>query len=142
MKALASHDKMVTLEEGEKEEHSSAQGHERTRKEEETKGNKGKSMDLVKSEGPSVLVPFVQAIMDVHISEQFVPPEFKMYDGTTNPEAHVKSFTNAMAFRTSCDAIWCWAFSLSLKGEVLEWFNLLPNNSIENFKGLGTMFKK
>lgn len=80
--------------------------------------------------------------MDIHISEKFVPPQFKMYDGTTDPEAHVKSFINAMTFHTDCDAIWCRAFSLSHEGEALEWFNSLPNNSIEDFKGLGSMFKK
>ncbi|XP_014489922.1 uncharacterized protein LOC106752703 [Vigna radiata var. radiata] len=46
-----------------------------------------------------------------------------------------------MAFRTGCDAIWCRAFSLSLKGEALEWFDSLPDGSIENFKGLSNMFK-
>lgn len=97
---------------------------------------------LIKRERPSVPVPFVQAVMDVHISEQFVPPQLKMYDGSSDPEAHVKSFTNAMSFRTGCDAVWGRAFSISLQGEALEWFNLLPNNSIEDFNGLGDMFKK
>lgn len=46
-----------------------------------------------------------------------------------------------MAFRTGCDAIWCRAFSLSLEGEALEWFDSLPNGSIEDFKSLGNMFK-
>ncbi|XP_014511936.1 uncharacterized protein LOC106770652 [Vigna radiata var. radiata] len=46
-----------------------------------------------------------------------------------------------MAFRTGCDAIWCRAFSLSLEGEALEWFDSLPDGSIENFKGLSNMFK-
>lgn len=87
-------------------------------------------------------VPFVQVIMDVHIPEQFVPHNFKMYDDTTDPEAHVKSFTNATAFRIGCDGIWCRAFSLSLEGEALEWFNSLPNDSIGNFNGLGDMFQK
>ncbi|XP_014511473.1 uncharacterized protein LOC106770166 [Vigna radiata var. radiata] len=80
--------------------------------------------------------------MDVRISDQFVPPRFKTYDGTTDPEAHIKSFTNAMAFRTGCDAIWCQAFSLSLEGEALEWFNSLPNGSVENFKSLSGMFNE
>lgn len=74
--------------------------------------------------------------MDVHISEQFVPPQFMIYDGMTDPEAHIKTFTNVMAFRTGSDAIWCRAFSLSLEGEALEWFNSLPPNSIENFEGM------
>ncbi|XP_017428687.1 uncharacterized protein LOC108336732 [Vigna angularis] len=78
--------------------------------------------------------------MDVQISEQFVPPQFKIYDGTTDPEAHIKTFSNTMAFRTGNDAIWCRAFSLSLEGEALEWFNSLPPNFIENFAGFQRMF--
>ncbi|XP_047165734.1 uncharacterized protein LOC124834942 [Vigna umbellata] len=80
--------------------------------------------------------------MDVHISEQFVASQFKMYDGTTDLEAHIKTFSNAMAFRTGNDAIWCLAFSLSLEGKALEWFNYLPSNSIENFAGLQRLFNQ
>lgn len=105
-------DKKVLLED-EKEEQSSARA---GRREKEDKDDKGESHMLVKVEGPSVPVPFIRAIMEVHISEQFIPPQFKMYDGTTDPAAHIKSFTNAMTFRTGCDAIWCRAFSLSLEG--------------------------
>ncbi|XP_014500085.1 uncharacterized protein LOC106761090 [Vigna radiata var. radiata] len=101
----------------------------------------GESLVLVKGEGLSVPVPFVQAIMDVQISDRFVLPQFKMYNGTIDPEVHIKSFTNAMEFRTGCDAIWCRAFSLSLEGKALEWFDSLPSGSIENFKCLGDMFK-
>ncbi|XP_014511626.1 uncharacterized protein LOC106770326 [Vigna radiata var. radiata] len=103
---------------------------------------KEESLVLIKPEIPSVPVPFAQAVMDVRISDQFVPPQFKMYDNTIDPEAHIKSFTNTMAFRTGCDAIWCWAFSLSLEGEALEWFNSLPNGSVENFKSLSGMFNE
>ncbi|XP_014490292.1 uncharacterized protein LOC106753024 [Vigna radiata var. radiata] len=46
-----------------------------------------------------------------------------------------------MTFRTGCDAIWCRAFSLSLEGEALEWFDSLPNGTIEDFKSLSGMFK-
>ncbi|XP_017414796.1 uncharacterized protein LOC108326057 [Vigna angularis] len=98
---------------------------------------------VVKPEPTStLLLPFVQAIMDVRISEQFVPPQFKLYDGTTDPEAHIKTFSNTMAFRTGNDAIWCRAFSLSLEGEALEWFNSLPPNSIENFASLQRLFNR
>ncbi|XP_014499172.1 uncharacterized protein LOC106760216 [Vigna radiata var. radiata] len=37
-------------------------------------------------------------------------------------------------------AIWCRAFSLSLEGEALEWFNALPAGSIQSFEGLKEMF--
>ncbi|XP_047174910.1 uncharacterized protein LOC124842464 [Vigna umbellata] len=119
----------------------------------EAEGSKAKSVHaesaaedrrmVVKSEPSStLLLPFTQNIMDVQISEQFVAPQFKMYNGTTDPEAHIKTFSNAMAFRTGNDAIWCRAFSLSLEDEALEWFNTLPPNSIENFAGLKQLFIK
>ncbi|KOM45590.1 hypothetical protein LR48_Vigan06g089600 [Vigna angularis] len=74
--------------------------------ESEAEGSKAKSIHaesatedrrmVVKPEPSStLLLPFVQAIMDVQISEQFVPPQFKTYDGTTDPEAHIKTFSNA-----------------------------------------------
>lgn len=97
---------------------------------------------VVKTESSKILLPFVHAIMDVHILEQFVPPQFKMYDGTIDPVDHVKAFTNAIAFRTGSNAIWCRAFSLSLEGEALKWFNSLPHNSIENFEGLWHMVNR
>lgn len=80
--------------------------------------------------------------MKEKLFEQFVPSQFKMYEGTTNPEAHIKAFTNAMAFCIDNDVIWCWAFSLSLEGEILEWFNSLPTNSIENFEKIRCMCKR
>ncbi|XP_017428736.1 uncharacterized protein LOC108336797 [Vigna angularis] len=96
---------------------------------------------VVKLEPSSMLLlPFAQNIMDVQISEQFIAPQFKMYDGTTDPEAHIKTFSNAMTFRTGNNAIWCRAFSLSLEDEALEWFNTLPLNSIENSVGLKQLF--
>ncbi|XP_052730552.1 uncharacterized protein LOC108324378 [Vigna angularis] len=98
---------------------------------------------VVKSEPSStLLLPFTQNIMNVQISEQFMAPQFKMYNGTTDPASHIQTFSNAMAFRTGNDAIWCRAFSLSLEEEALEWFNTLPPNSIENFTGLKQLFIK
>ncbi|XP_047160394.1 uncharacterized protein LOC124830663 [Vigna umbellata] len=121
--------------------------------ESEVEGSKAKSVHaesaagdkqlVIKTETSStLLLPFVQAIMDVQISEQFVPPQFKIYDGMMDPEAHIKTFSNTMASRTGNDAIWCRAFSLSLEGEALEWFNSLPPNSIENFVGLQCLFNR
>ncbi|XP_047152768.1 uncharacterized protein LOC124824381 [Vigna umbellata] len=119
----------------------------------EAEGSKAKSVQaesaaedgqmVVKSEPSStLLLPFTQNLMNVRISEQFVAPQFKMYNGTTDPASHIQTFSNAMAFRTGNDAIWCRAFSLSLEDEALEWFNTLPPNSIENFAGLKQPFIK
>lgn len=79
--------------------------------------------------------------MVVHISKQFVLTQLKIYDKTTDPDAHIKTFTNRMTFHTRNNVIWCRAFSLSLEGEALEWFNSLPPKSIENFESLEVMFR-
>lgn len=94
----------------------------------------------MKAEHTIGMLPFVPTIMEVHILEQFAPPNFKIYDGSTDQEDHIKMFTNRMVFHTSNDAIWCRAFSLSLEREALEWFNSLPPNSIENFASIKRMF--
>ncbi|XP_014491816.1 uncharacterized protein LOC106754319 [Vigna radiata var. radiata] len=95
---------------------------------------------LVKEEEVVEGLPFTRAIMDVHISEHFVPPQLSIYDGTTDPDDHIQAFSTRMAFRTGNRAIWCRAFSLSLEGEALEWFNALPAGSIQSFEGLKEMF--
>lgn len=60
---------------------------------------------VVKAENTVLMLPLVPAIMEVHISEQFVPPQFKMYDGSTDTEDHIKTFTNRMTTHTRNDAI-------------------------------------
>lgn len=80
--------------------------------------------------------------MDVNISEHFAPPQLSIYDGTTDPDDHIKAFSPRMAFQTGNHAIWCRSFSLSLEGEALEWFNSLSPNSIESFEGLKVVFGK
>lgn len=95
---------------------------------------------MVKTVQLTDMLSFVPTIRNFLISEQFVPLKFKMYDGTTDPEEHLKLFVNQMAFHTTNDVIWWHAFSLSLEGEALEWFNSLPPNSVENFSNIRCMF--
>ncbi|XP_014511493.1 uncharacterized protein LOC106770184 [Vigna radiata var. radiata] len=64
------------------------------------------------------------------------------FDGTTDPEHHLRSFLDSMAFYSSDDPVKCRAFSLSLKGEALEWYYALPPNSIDNFRTFATLFKR
>lgn len=58
----------------------------------------------MKAEHTIGMLSFVPAIMEVHILEQFAPPNFNIYDGSTDQEDHIKMFTNRMAFHTSNDA--------------------------------------
>ncbi|XP_052734193.1 uncharacterized protein LOC108339372 [Vigna angularis] len=47
-----------------------------------------------------------------------------------------------MAFYTDNDPVICRAFSLSLKGEALEWFHNLPRNSVDCFATIESLFRK
>lgn len=86
------------------------------------------------------LLPFFSAIMETHIPGQLAPLTFNMYDESSDPDDHLKMFINRMAFHTINDVIWCKVFSLSLQGEALKWFNSLPQNFVENFNNIYTLF--
>jgi len=65
---------------------------------------------------------------------------FDKYDGTTNPDNHMRIFTHQMMFHAVSDPIWCRIFSTSLTGEVLEWFFELSTNNIDSFATLKARF--
>ncbi|XP_047160191.1 uncharacterized protein LOC124830497 [Vigna umbellata] len=70
------------------------------------------------------------------------PPVLLKYDGSTDPDNHLRIFTNAMEFYTDSDPVICRAFSLSLKDEVLEWYNTLPPNTVDCFTTVETLFRR
>ncbi|XP_014503013.1 uncharacterized protein LOC106763326 [Vigna radiata var. radiata] len=47
-----------------------------------------------------------------------------------------------MAFYTDNDSVICRAFSLSLKDEALEWYNILPPSSVDCFATVETPFRR
>jgi len=67
-------------------------------------------------------------------------PTFDKYDGTTNPDNHMRVFMHQMMFHAVSDPIWCRVFSTSLTGEVLEWFSELPSGNIDSFATLKARF--
>ncbi|XP_014511571.1 uncharacterized protein LOC106770268 [Vigna radiata var. radiata] len=70
------------------------------------------------------------------------PPQVEKFDGTTNPDHHLRNFIDFMDFYTQSDLVKCRAFSLSLRGEALEWYYTLPPNSVDSFRTMMGMFKK
>ncbi|XP_014522212.1 uncharacterized protein LOC106778739 [Vigna radiata var. radiata] len=86
-------------------------------------------------------LPFTDAIMQAPMPDR-PPPQVEKFDGTTNPDHHLRNFIDSMAFYTQSDPVKCRAFSLSLRGEALEWYYTLPPNSVDSFRTLTSMFKK
>ncbi|XP_014524405.1 uncharacterized protein LOC106780622 [Vigna radiata var. radiata] len=70
------------------------------------------------------------------------PPVLEKYDGSIDPDDHLRIFTNAMTLYTDSDSFICRAFSLSLKDEALEWYNTLPPNTVDCFATAETLFRR
>ncbi|WVY89245.1 hypothetical protein V8G54_034759 [Vigna mungo] len=87
------------------------------------------------------LLPFTEEIMQTEMPDR-PPPQIKKFDGTTDPEHHLRNFIDSMAFYSNSDPVKCRAFSLSLKDEALEWYYTLPPNSVDNFQTVTTLFKR
>ncbi|XP_014511777.1 uncharacterized protein LOC106770485 [Vigna radiata var. radiata] len=87
------------------------------------------------------LLPFTNAIMQAQMPDR-PPPSIERFDGTSDPEHHIRNFIDSMAYYSKSNPVKCRAFSQSLKGEALEWYYTLPPNSIDNFRTVITLFKK
>ncbi|XP_014499024.1 uncharacterized protein LOC106760107 [Vigna radiata var. radiata] len=87
------------------------------------------------------LLPFTEEIMQAIMPDR-PPPQIENFDGTTDPEHHLRNFIDSMAFYSNSDPVKCRAFSLSLKDEALEWYYTLPPNSVDNFHTVTTLFKR
>ncbi|XP_017441036.1 uncharacterized protein LOC108346469 [Vigna angularis] len=87
------------------------------------------------------LLPFTDAIMQAHMPDK-PPPALDRYDGSADPDNHMRNFIDSMAFYIDSDPVICRAFSLSLKDDALEWFHTLPGNSIDCFATIETLFRK
>lgn len=97
------------------------------------------SVQTVQAEG---LLPLTVVVMEAPMPKKKMPPMFKKYDKSTDLDEHLRSFVNTMAFYSSSDLVLCRAFSLSLKGEALAWFNTLPPNTVDCFTTIRTLFNR
>lgn len=89
-----------------------------------------------------VLLPFIVVVMEAPMLQRKMPPTFKKYNRSTDPNEHLCSFVSTREFYSSSDLVWCRAFSLSLKGETLAWFNNLPPNMVDFFITIHTLFSR
>ncbi|XP_017438372.1 uncharacterized protein LOC108344437 [Vigna angularis] len=96
---------------------------------------------LLQTARPTSLLPFTSTIMQTPMPER-TPPVLDKYDGSTDPDNHLRTFSNSMAFYTDSDPIMCRAFSLSLKEEALEWYHTLPPNSVDCFVTVEDLFRR
>ncbi|GJV03544.1 reverse transcriptase domain-containing protein [Tanacetum coccineum] len=69
-----------------------------------------------------------------------MPNNVKTYDGTGDPEDHLKIFQAAAQVERWAMPTWCHMFNSTLIGDARVWFDELPPESIDGYKGLKAAF--
>jgi hypothetical protein len=85
--------------------------------------------------------PFATWIMEYEMLANFkFVVQIDPYDGTTDPQDHVKNFQQTMVLQGAKEAVICRAFPLSLKAAARRWFSSLIVGSISGWKSLKDKF--
>ncbi|GJZ97020.1 reverse transcriptase domain-containing protein [Tanacetum coccineum] len=81
--------------------------------------------------------PFTPRIRNFKSSRKTrMPNNVKTYDGTGDPEDHVKNFQAAAQVERWAMPTWCHMFNSTLIGAARVWFDELPPESIDGYKDL------
>nr|GEW12714.1 hypothetical protein [Tanacetum cinerariifolium] len=85
--------------------------------------------------------PFTPRIRNFESSRRTrMPNNVKTYDGTGDPEDHVKIFQAAAQVERWAMPTWCHMFNSTLIGAARVWFDELPPESIDSYKDLKAAF--
>nr|GEW08838.1 reverse transcriptase domain-containing protein [Tanacetum cinerariifolium] len=85
--------------------------------------------------------PFTPRICNFESSRRTrMPNNVKTYDGTGDPEDHVKVFQAAAQIERWAMPTWCHMFNSTLIGAARVWFDELPPESIDGYKDLKAAF--
>ncbi|GKD67698.1 hypothetical protein Tco_1321788 [Tanacetum coccineum] len=85
--------------------------------------------------------PFTPRIRNFKSSRKTcMPNNVKTYDGTGDPDDHLKIFQAAAQVERWAMPTWCHMFNSTLIGAARVWFDELPPESIDGYKGLKAYF--
>nr|GEV79043.1 reverse transcriptase domain-containing protein [Tanacetum cinerariifolium] len=85
--------------------------------------------------------PFTPRIRNFESSRKTrMPNNVKTYDGTGDPEDHVKAFQAATQVERWAMPTWCHMFNSTLIGAARVWFDELSPESIDGYKDLRAVF--
>ncbi|GJW37608.1 reverse transcriptase domain-containing protein [Tanacetum coccineum] len=85
--------------------------------------------------------PFIPRICNFKSSRKTrMPNNVKTYDGTGDPEGHVKKFQATTQVERWAMPTWCHMFNSTLIGTARVWFDELPPESIDGYKDLKATF--
>ncbi|GJW61991.1 hypothetical protein Tco_0111326 [Tanacetum coccineum] len=85
--------------------------------------------------------PFTARIRNFEVPKRpRMPVNVKTYDGTGDPEDHLKIFQAATKIERWAIPTWCHMFNSTLIGSARVWFDKLPPDSINNYEVLWNVF--
>ncbi|GKA56448.1 reverse transcriptase domain-containing protein [Tanacetum coccineum] len=86
--------------------------------------------------------PFTPRIRHFSLPRTRMPSHVKTYDGSGDPEDHLKLFQSTTKTEGWAMPIWCHMFNSTLTGNARVWFDKLPKESIDSYEDLRTAFKE
>ena len=104
--------------------------------------------EVVRGRAPDTMDTLVQQTESLSSAEvlhfplpaKFRMPQVEAFDGVKDPVDHLNTYKNQMELHGYQDLVRCRAFSITLKGPALAWFNRLPPSSISSFRELSIAF--
>nr|GEW79367.1 reverse transcriptase domain-containing protein [Tanacetum cinerariifolium] len=102
-----------------------------------SKRHKPTEDDLTKPWMCEEMNPFTPRIRNFESSRKTrMPNNIKTYDGTGDPEDHVKVFQAAAQVERWAMPTWCHMFNSTLIGAARVWFDEIPPESIDGYKDM------
>ncbi|GJU63574.1 reverse transcriptase domain-containing protein [Tanacetum coccineum] len=86
--------------------------------------------------------PFTSRIRHFSLPRTRMPSHVKTYDGSGDPEDHLKLFQSAARTEGWAMPTWCHMFNSTLTGNARVWFDKLPKESIDSYEDLRTAFRE
>ncbi|CAH9103343.1 unnamed protein product [Cuscuta europaea] len=84
--------------------------------------------------------PFTNRVLSAPIPEKYRGNAIKSYDGRSDPQEHFSRYQNNMLMVNASDEYLCRWFLSTLEGPAYEWFNGLPEGSIDSWQDLAQRF--
>ncbi|GKA41958.1 reverse transcriptase domain-containing protein, partial [Tanacetum coccineum] len=95
-----------------------------------------------KSDSEGERNPFTPRIRHFSLPRTRMPSHVKTYDGSGDPEDHLKLFQSAARTEGWAMPTWCHMFNSTLTGNARVWFDKLPKESIDSYEDLRTAFRE
>ncbi|GKC67330.1 reverse transcriptase domain-containing protein [Tanacetum coccineum] len=86
--------------------------------------------------------PFTPRIRHFNFPRTRMPSHVKTYDGSGDPEDHLKLFQAAAKTKRWAMPTWYHMFNSTLIGNARVWFDKLPRESIDSYEDLRTTFRE